>query len=458
MSPDPCPPTMRMGQLSGFDIPPPLRVIKRRKSMQIPHGSPRRTSDGSLDSDPDRPLTVIKNRKPQSIIRGGISKAADKPIQGRGPKELFRSVTAKTGSSKTWDSATPKADKTSPRRSASLQVGQRPSSLTFLTKLRSFSRSRSLSIKDPIHRSSPRYLSHSSRRPAVRSPRENLGAIASSRDQSLDIFYSGPTSYAGKSGSSDLSSEPSSNIQDSGPEAPDPCILIPHILITAESRSLNDTRPSVWAAIEISGQLFRPRTRESPRDLAHASVNQAPCLSDDFGDASLSRYGYLYDIKIDVLPTVESRIIDIIGDTSTSIITPGSSHLVLAHIQLEASKANQLKLSKCTSDSLMADLESQLGDFRTEYVHVRVNYCHSGFPASGACLVEDGVSVYQTRLETAATGAIRRQNPASLWSPRQTPTASPIFGKITSHWGQTRAGEIMRGIMASRSGPRKAAY
>lgn len=86
-----------------------------------------------------------------------------------------------------------------------------------------------------------------------------------------------------------------------------------------------------------------------------------------------------------------------------------------------------------------------------------MSYCHSGFPILRDTSFANGLSSNQTRLETAATGVIKRHSPTSIWSPRPTPTSNALFPVIASHWGPTRANDIMSRIAIPRSGPRRIA-
>jgi hypothetical protein len=107
----------------------------------------------------------------------------------------------------------------------------------------------------------------------------------------------------------------------------------------------------------------------------------------------------------------------------------------------------------------MAGLEYELGNVTAEYVKVRLTYCHSGFPSLPAASKSGGVSSCQTRLETTATGVIKRYNPTSPWAVDEVAPAvsRTLFEVMTSHWGPVRANETMSRIMASRSRPRKEA-
>ncbi|KAI0840927.1 hypothetical protein F5Y06DRAFT_233418 [Hypoxylon sp. FL0890] len=449
---------MREHQSSNADIPSPLHIIKRGKSMQVLRSSPRKFSSESVDNGPNQPLTVVKRRKSHGRKSTRKSQTAvNEPIPSQDFEERLRSATVNSASSITWDPVTPKPRKVPvSHRSSSLQVG-RSLSPTFLTKLRSLSNRRaSLSSKPIRPRSNSRVSSNFSDDSVFKS--SDVCETTDSWSQSTKPDYPGPSSYLSEFEPRSFDSQPSEvDIQIPNNSIPDPYMLIPHISITPESRSLNDGQSSIWTAIEISGQLFRPRVGNPCYDSTHPGVAQTPFLPAHHCDASLSGYGYLYNIRVDILPTVEGSIIDLIGDTTIRIINPGSSLLILACIRLGASNAQKYRATGHDPDNLIADLEFELGNVQTEYVYVRLNYCHSGFPAFRNALIEDSISSNQTRLETTATGTITRLSPTSTWSPRPIPTSNPLFTIIASHWGPARANEVMSRITPNQNKRRKIA-
>ncbi|KAI1377789.1 hypothetical protein F4677DRAFT_47606 [Hypoxylon crocopeplum] len=449
---------MQEDQSSEVDIPSPLHIIKRGKSMQVLRGSPRKFSGDSFDDGPDQPLTVVKNRKSQRRVSGRKNLDNIESSHNQDPERQFRSVTANTASSETWDPVTPKPRKVPvSRRSSSVQVGQPPSP-TFLTRLRSLSNRRALSSKTTHRRYDLRAPSDSSDGSLFQS--SNRCVRASSWDRSSDSGYSEPPSYLNEPEAHSFDSSSLSNsfldVQTPDSSIPDPYMLVPHISIIPESQTLADGQSSFWAAIEISGQLFHPRTSNSTSGPGQTSADQPPFIPTYHCDVSLSRYGYLYNIKVDILPTTDSGIIDIIGDTER-IISPGFSLLFLACIRLGATKAYQSGASGRDSANLFADLESQLGNAKTEYMQVRVNYCHSGFPMPSDTGTGDSTSACQTRLETIATGVIQRHDPTSTWSPRPTSIVNPLFSIVASHWGPTRANEVVQRVISTRCNPRRSA-
>ncbi|KAI1095862.1 hypothetical protein F5B19DRAFT_270747 [Rostrohypoxylon terebratum] len=437
---------MRERQSSSTDIPSPLRVIKKGKSMQILR-SPRVISNESFESGPDQPLTVVKNRKSQrqtNVKR--IQSNIDGSISGHSSRAQSRDVSRNSVSSDIWDHITPKPRKLPVcRRSSSMQVG-RSLSPTILTKLRSLSTRRGSSSKT-TRRHDSRALRDSSDESIFKSSGKPM--TTTSWEQSSASGYSELTSFEEFPTHRLCSGNTLVDIQTSD-LAPDPYMLIPHISITPESKTLDDGLSKVWTAIEISGQLFHPRTSNSTYDPVYSTDDQVPFLPAHHGDNGLSRYGYLYNVRVDILPAAEGSVVDLIGDTLIRTITPGSNLLILACIQPGTAKSQKSRTFKQTPDNLIADLELELGDVQTRYVHVRVKYCHSGFPAFKKSLLDDGVINHQTRLETTATGTIKRYNTTSAWSPRQTRISNPLFAIIASHWGPSRASEVMHKIMSSR--------
>ncbi|KAI1105871.1 hypothetical protein F4804DRAFT_349748 [Jackrogersella minutella] len=444
---------MRERRSSGVDIPSPLHIIKKGKSMQVLRTSPRKISNESLDSGPEQPLTVVKSRKSQRRANGKNNQSnINNTVSGQDLKKKSRNVTSNTVSSETSDLITPKPRKFPVyRRSSSLQVG-RPVSPTFLTKLRSLSNRKGLYSKPTRHGHGSRVSSDTSDELIFKSSDE---CIASSPyDQSSYSGYSEQPSFTNQSERYRIGSGRTLVDAHTSDFTPDPYMLVPHVSITPESRTLDDGQSYIWTAIEVSGQLFHPRVGNSTYGSAYPSASQAPFLPAHHCDPDLSRYGYLYDTRIDILPTAEGSIIDLIGDTSIRTISPGTSLLILACVRLGTSKAQKSRVSKGGADNLLEDLELELGNVQAEYIHVRVHYCHSGFPAFGNTLTEDGMTSYQTRLETTATGIIKRHNPTSAWSPRHTPISNPLFIIIASHWGPARANEVMYRIMSNRFNPR----
>ncbi|OTB08117.1 hypothetical protein M426DRAFT_7922 [Hypoxylon sp. CI-4A] len=424
---------------SNVDIPSPLHIIKKGKSMQVLRSSPRKISNESIDNGPDEPLTIVKNRKLHGRANTrNQQRGADNSLSRPGCGEQSRSVTMSTVASKAWDPVTPKPRKVPvSRRSSSLQVGR--VSPTFLSKLRSLSNRRMLSSKTTHQKHDVRILSDATDESAFHSSDEYIET--DSHDQSWNSGLSDLPSYACETETYNSSGNPFADVQILSGSTGDPYLLVPHVTITPESETLNDGRSSIWVAVEISGQLSHPCADNSTHGPVPPSANEAPLIPVRHCDTGLSRYGYLYNIEIDILPIAGGSVIDRIGDTLVRSLSPGSSILVLACIQLGPSDPRKSRSCQRDSDELIADLESQLGNARTEYVQVQVHYCHSGFPVFASRRAEDRISLHRTRLETTVTGAIKQHNPTSAWSPRPIATLNPLFSIIASHWGPSQANE-----------------
>ncbi|KAI0387695.1 hypothetical protein F5Y04DRAFT_9911 [Hypomontagnella monticulosa] len=437
-------------QSLGVDIPPPLHIIKRGKSMQVLRSNPRDFSGASFEEDgPDQPLTVIKCRKSRARANTKCQINDREPVLNRGLDGRSRSISMSKVSSTICDPVIPKPSKAPvSRRSSSLQV-RRPASPTFLSKLRSLSNRRASSSKTTSRRHVSRISSIASDESIFQSSDENESATLWHRSSSPS--YSEHSSRMNDFEPHRFGGNHFTNIQGPADSVSDPYMLIPHISITPESRILNEGQPSIWAAIEISGRLFHPRASDSTDDLTNPGLGEAPFMPVNHCDTGLSRYGFLYNVNVEVLPTVGGSVFDLIGNAAIRTISPGSNHLILARVGVGASKAQNSGASRRDADNLIADLEHQLGDFQTEYLQVKVNYYHSGFPEFGNTLAEEGTSVNRTRLETSATGVIKRHNPASTWSPRPVPVSNPLFAIMASHWGPARANEVMYRNMSSRS-------
>ncbi|KAI1503927.1 hypothetical protein F5X99DRAFT_80420 [Biscogniauxia marginata] len=448
-------------QSSTVEIPSPLRVIKRCETKKAWPKNPRKTSSTSFDDGPKKPLTVLKKRQSRAGIRNkeNWGNGSDKYQVESSPFHTTYEDAVMQSSSTASDAAldkprdplTPRADNVSrARRSSSVQI-RSVLSPSRLVGLRSLSKGRVPSAK--ITR---RYRLRESSQSSNGSSFDSLDArITKPWDQSSG------SSLIGLPLGVDRYSSPSFRLtSDSLPSVPtpdssilDPYVLVPRISVTPEVRELSDGQSSVWAAIQISGQLFCPHTNDHGDQATNPSANYPCFMPVHHGGAGLSRYGYLYDIRVDVLPTTQTSIIDLVDiNSAPRILGPGSSLLLLANVHIGALQPSQTNTTpQHESNSMIADLEHQLGSFEVEYLQVRVSYSHSGFPSFKEVSLEDNVSSCQTRLESTATGVIKRHNSRSTWSPRPTPTPNTLFSIIASHWGPIRAKEMLHTIMAQRT-------
>ncbi|KAK3379947.1 hypothetical protein B0T24DRAFT_176105 [Lasiosphaeria ovina] len=238
--------------------------------------------------------------------------------------------------------------------------------------------------------------------------------------------------------------EPDSETDASGGAAPpDPFVLVPRIVVTPESKALDDGVTGLWAAVQLSTQVCPANAPDPMRQKTDygwglgRSLGLCPSASDVF------QYGCLHDVSVQVLPTSNTAVIEVLDDSACAKNTlyPGSRLLVVAHVRLlstSLSSYNTRGHARQSSDDLIKDLEYQLGSTTVEYLQVRVTYRHSGFPQQHGPpslynTAVDRVVGVQTTMETTAVAVIKRHNSSSPWSPRSAPQPNPLFEIIASH-------------------------
>lgn len=150
--------------------------------------------------------------------------------------------------------------------------------------------------------------------------------------------------------------------------------------------------------------------------------------------------GCLFDIKIDIEPTANSAVLEVIENFSApTTLSPGSAILALANVELNLSNYSRIRGHvRSNSDDLIEDLEDQLGSAQCEYLTVSLVYQHSAFAHPGIKINDassSGVLRAQTKIRTAYTAAMNRHNAASPWSPPPTPapTNHRLLGIIAAH-------------------------
>ncbi|KAI5919900.1 hypothetical protein F4810DRAFT_464649 [Camillea tinctor] len=438
---------------STVEIPSPLHIIKQNEAKKPYIEGPRKTSNISVDTGPERPLTVRKKRKNQ-----GGTRNKENWKDGYDEYQVESSVlpnkhddiptNTALDSDKLFAPLTPKANYQSRSSDVPIRATLSPSRLTGLCS----------SFKERERESSAK----TTRRYILRDPSQSSDELSSA---SFDTWTTNPWDRSPNSsslglpfsvgGSATSLSQPSDSISTfpaSDCSIRDPYLLVPRISVTPEVRELDNGRSSMWAAIEVSGQLYCPQNYSSANQATNSNVNGTCYMPVNHGGAGLSRYGYLYDMKVDVLPTAQTSIIDLVDDNDAPrIIGPGSSLLLLAYIYIGMSRHSQPHKSlQHESNDIMADLEYQLGSVEIEYLQVRVRYRHSWFPSFQESSFDDNISSCQTKLESTAIGVIKRQNSIAAQSPRLSSASNPISSIIASHWGPARAKEMMRKVKLQR--------
>ncbi|KAI1300069.1 hypothetical protein F5Y03DRAFT_242525 [Xylaria venustula] len=382
-------PPARKSDTATSDIPSPLHIIKRTKTVEFRPTEKRETSTGSIDYGPDRPLSVMKKRRCREPALESISKIGE-PM------------------SKADYVSTVQQQQPKPRAA-----------------LRWLSRHRTSSSGTTVRRRDLRDCSVSSDRSST-GQSSSLGFI--DEESTLEPFESCCAATRDTSLSSLLTSADYS----------DDChLLVPRISITPEVQISNDGVSTVWAAIEISAQLSLPFTNDM---LSLRSGNNLP-LSNPLRAGSASRFGLLYNIHVDVIPVPQTVVVDVIQDEKKRKLGLGSSMLILAKIRMDHRQRQPDRAMIQKSKKLIADLESELGASGIKYLQVRLRYNHSGFPASNEAISADGTTDWQTHLETTLTGVITQQDLHP--SPSSSSTdGRRLFGLVASYWGPIRANDI----------------
>ncbi|KAH6607470.1 hypothetical protein Trco_003783 [Trichoderma cornu-damae] len=173
-------------------------------------------------------------------------------------------------------------------------------------------------------------------------------------------------------------------------------------------------------------------------------------------DASLG-FGYLYDLAIDVLPTLQSSIVQTICPQPFPATMPaGSSILFLVQVVLRsgaASAPRQHKHTRQRSDELMEDLQRQLGDSLAPYMKIQVSYSHSAFRSQLTAAGGTEVSALHTKLTTTVEATVKLHNIHSPWSPHPVLGKDRLLALIERHWGSQKASEAMQQMQAQRCTP-----
>ncbi|KAI8633322.1 hypothetical protein F5Y19DRAFT_462383 [Xylariaceae sp. FL1651] len=392
----------RLTQTPASDIPSPLRIVKRTKTLEFHPSTKRGTSNGSIDYGPDRPLSVMKKR------------------QCRDPTDI---------STISEDSVTPKAGKIPPARRSSKSRIRHTSSPRSLSGLRWFSNRKTSSLNTARRQYDLQNYSTSS----------DSSSIVRSADTGL--FKQLPFLDAFDSRTPSLADTSSSSLSISDRYSSDNHLLVPRLSVTSEVQTFSEGISTVWATIELSAHLSIPWIDNAP----HSRADDRLLQSNPLRVGSVSRFGYLYNLQIKVLPASESTITDVIHYDGKRCLSLGSSLLVLAKVHVDTRRLWQADAPKAKkSKELMVDLERQLESANVEYLRVRLRYRHSGFSGPSNFALVDGIKGFQTQLETTATLAIEQQVLNPPWSlPRANTSQSLLFGIVASHWGPLRANEVL---------------
>ncbi|KAL2060923.1 hypothetical protein VTL71DRAFT_8975 [Oculimacula yallundae] len=230
---------------------------------------------------------------------------------------------------------------------------------------------------------------------------------------------------------------------------PDVFVLCPQIVITPEIPSVDTGLCFLWVAIEVTGTLRKADGYETKYDDPLLGGSQ---ISD------LEAHGRLHSMRIDLHPGQGCLVSEIIGDLHNSkTVRAGETQLILAKVRF-SNHVPLTHLRESSSDGLIAQLENDLGDTLTPYLTVRLTYKHSAFTnIKKSAVVSDGMYMHITRLQTEATGVIKRHNPLSAWSPRASQTinspaeTSPLINLVETYLPLELAQEAIKKLAGERT-------
>ncbi|TEY31043.1 hypothetical protein BOTCAL_0825g00020 [Botryotinia calthae] len=233
-------------------------------------------------------------------------------------------------------------------------------------------------------------------------------------------------------------------------------VLCPQISVTPESASVNAGVCTLWAAVEITGVLRRADGTSTLDDAGRTYSTQS--LTPRFLD--LRSYGSLHNIAVEFQPGPDCIIVDQPADTfQAKTIRVSETHLMLVKIRLNEVKNSLSHAKEGSSDELIENLNEILGDITTHYLTVKLNYRHSAFLnlRSQAAEGEFRLLPQHTLLETKAMASIKRHNPASAWSPRNSGTlnltvgASVLTKIIEKHFSAEKSREALQKLADDRT-------
>ncbi|KAH0497032.1 hypothetical protein TgHK011_004368 [Trichoderma gracile] len=221
-------------------------------------------------------------------------------------------------------------------------------------------------------------------------------------------------------------------------------VLSPHIRVVPETVGISFGRQHLWAAVEVSGGLYWAG------DGPELDPEMMACPDKD----AASKFGYLYDVVVDILPTPQSSILQIIRQQEfPATMFVGSSVLLLVHVLCHPGVASYFprhKHQRQRSEELMEDLEMQLGDSFMPFVKIQVTYSHSAFPSHLTPGGAEMSSLY-TKLRTTAEATVKLHDALSPWSPQPVMAKGRLLPLIRRHWGPQRASQVMEQMVEQRS-------
>lgn len=243
-------------------------------------------------------------------------------------------------------------------------------------------------------------------------------------------------------------------------------LLVPDICVTPETRVVGNGYHNFWVAVEIMARWHVPGQNHptvdessesgcafSPHSADIGEFHTFPLIAMMLTSVSLGGHGSLYDLRVNIEPTKNSRVVEVIEHEVTPTyalsikkwriivltaeyrqFTAGCKALVLVNIELQLDSLPQLRGHvRSQSDELMDDLEHQLGSAQCEYMSVNLIYRHSAFSFTSGADDSNGVVKPQTKIRTTFIATLAQHNAASPWSPPPAPTPNRLVRIIAAH-------------------------
>ncbi|KAG6008376.1 hypothetical protein E4U21_004580 [Claviceps maximensis] len=245
-------------------------------------------------------------------------------------------------------------------------------------------------------------------------------------------------------------------------------ILSPRIVVTAHNEDRLGENACISSSSASSSSSSSATRSCSRGEKTHGESKS----SGTFVNHKIDRYfdfGCLYDLTAEVQSTQDATVVEVIQEQSwPTTIYAGTSVLLIVHLRLHGTNDKGAQgHSRCRSEELIEELELQLGDTRTQLLHVKISYLHSAFPTiDNARSTKDGLCHLESRMETTATAALVPRCKDSVWASRtrgasssssssssSSLSSSPqrsLFPLMVQHWGDEKAIDVQRRISDSQ--------
>ncbi|KAH6895487.1 hypothetical protein B0T10DRAFT_557695 [Thelonectria olida] len=151
-------------------------------------------------------------------------------------------------------------------------------------------------------------------------------------------------------------------------ERPGPAyVLAPHVEVTSGVAALDAGQHTWWVAIEVSGRpspIAGGVSNLGVREWSRTRMGRCSGLEQE----GQFEFGSLYDLSVEVLPTGNSSILQVLQEQSFPVtLSIGSMVLILAQVRIDIKQTPKMRKSRParareTSEDLIEDIAAELGD------------------------------------------------------------------------------------------------